>query len=123
MAGQVNGRMAGGAARSSAAALEPRPSARAGGAAPPVGSGRSPYTSTGLETVIGRTARTLEASSARPGLDVREGTARKLQFAGPPASSTPISTRPRAAASRSSPISTPGSPTAATWTAPAASPR
>lgn len=41
------------------------------------------YHSTGLENVIGRTAATLEAQFGRPGLDVREGTARKLQFAGP----------------------------------------
>jgi hypothetical protein len=42
-----------------------------------------PYTSTGLEAVLGRTARALEALFGRPGLDVREGPARKLQFAGP----------------------------------------
>jgi hypothetical protein len=42
-----------------------------------------PYNSTGLENVIGRTARTLEASFGKPSLDVREGPARKLQFAGP----------------------------------------
>jgi hypothetical protein len=41
------------------------------------------YHSTGLENVIGRTAATLEAQFGRPGLDVREGPARKLQFAGP----------------------------------------
>lgn len=43
----------------------------------------APYQSTGLETVIGRTAATLEAQFGRPDLDVREGPARKLQFAGP----------------------------------------
>ncbi len=42
-----------------------------------------PYNSTGLESVIGRTAAMLEAQFGRPGLDVREGSARKLQFAGP----------------------------------------
>jgi hypothetical protein len=41
------------------------------------------YTSTGLEAVLGRTARTIEAALGRPRLDVREGSARKLQFAGP----------------------------------------
>ena len=41
-----------------------------------------PYTSTGLEGVLGRTARTLEAQFGKPVLDVREGPARKLQFAG-----------------------------------------
>jgi hypothetical protein len=41
-----------------------------------------PYTSTGLENVLGRTARTLEAQFGKPVLDVREGPARKLQFAG-----------------------------------------
>jgi hypothetical protein len=40
-------------------------------------------TSTGLEAVLGRTARALETLFGRPGLDVREGNARKLQFAGP----------------------------------------
>ena len=42
-----------------------------------------PYNSTGLENVIGRTARMLEAQFGKPSLDVREGPARKLQFAGP----------------------------------------
>jgi hypothetical protein len=41
------------------------------------------YTSTGLEAVLGRTARMLEAQFGKARLDVREGTARKLQFAGP----------------------------------------
>ena len=40
------------------------------------------YTSTGLENVLGRTARLLEAQFGRPALDVREGPARKLQFGG-----------------------------------------
>jgi hypothetical protein len=42
-----------------------------------------PYPSTGLENVIGRTAGMLQALFGKPGLDVREGPARKLQFAGP----------------------------------------
>jgi hypothetical protein len=42
-----------------------------------------PYTSTGLENVIGRTARMLETQFGKPVLDVREGPARKLQFGGP----------------------------------------
>jgi hypothetical protein len=42
-----------------------------------------PYNSTGLETVLGRTARMLEAQFGKPALDVREGPARKLQFGGP----------------------------------------
>ena len=41
------------------------------------------YPITGLETVIGRTARALEEEFGRPDLDVREGSARKLQFSGP----------------------------------------
>jgi hypothetical protein len=40
------------------------------------------YAVTGLESVIGRTARMLEAQFGKAQLDVREGTARKLQFAG-----------------------------------------
>ena len=42
-----------------------------------------PYTSSGLEAVLGRTARMLETRLGKPRLDVREGPARKLQFAGP----------------------------------------
>ncbi|HEX6375240.1 MAG TPA: hypothetical protein VFZ91_05925 [Allosphingosinicella sp.] len=41
------------------------------------------YNSTGLESVLGRTARTLEVQLGKPRLDIREGPARKLQFAGP----------------------------------------
>ncbi|HYG48506.1 MAG TPA: hypothetical protein VD846_11270 [Allosphingosinicella sp.] len=41
------------------------------------------YNSTGLEAVLGRTAPMLEAQLGKPRLDVREGTARKLQFSGP----------------------------------------
>jgi hypothetical protein len=41
------------------------------------------YHSTGLENVLGRTAGMLQALFGKPGLDVREGPARKLQFGGP----------------------------------------
>lgn len=41
------------------------------------------YSVVGLEGVIGRTARLIEAQFGKPELDVREGAARKLQFAGP----------------------------------------
>jgi hypothetical protein len=41
------------------------------------------YTTVGLENVIGRNARFLETQFGKPELDVREGTARKLQFAAP----------------------------------------
>ncbi len=41
------------------------------------------YSPVGLEAVIGRTARFLETQFGHPDLDIREGTARKLQFAGP----------------------------------------
>jgi hypothetical protein len=37
----------------------------------------------GLESVIGRTAAVLQTQFGEPELDVREGTARKLQFASP----------------------------------------
>jgi hypothetical protein len=38
---------------------------------------------TGLESVMGRSAGALTALFGAPGLDVREGPARKLQFLGP----------------------------------------
>jgi hypothetical protein len=41
------------------------------------------YTPVGLESVLGRTASVLQAEFGQPELDVREGTARKLQFASP----------------------------------------
>ncbi|PSJ41980.1 hypothetical protein [Allosphingosinicella deserti] len=41
------------------------------------------YSVVGLENVIGRTAKVIEAQFGRPDLDVREGSARKLQFSGP----------------------------------------
>ena len=37
----------------------------------------------GLEAVLGRTAAVLAAQFGRPALDIREGTARKLQFESP----------------------------------------
>lgn len=40
-----------------------------------------PYTSVGLERVIGQNAGTLTALFGQPDADVREGPARKLQFA------------------------------------------
>ena len=48
-------------------------------AAPPVPT----YSVTGLEGVMGQSARGLTALFGPPDLDVREGTARKLQFLGP----------------------------------------
>ena len=41
------------------------------------------YPVAGLEAVIGRTAAVLQAQFGRPDLDIREGTARKLQFSAP----------------------------------------
>lgn len=41
------------------------------------------YSVSGLETVMGHNARSLESLFGRPDLDVREGTARKLQFVSP----------------------------------------
>ena len=41
------------------------------------------HTPTGLEAVIGRDAGALIALFGNPGLDAREGPARKLQFLGP----------------------------------------
>ncbi len=54
------------------------------GVAPPV-VGRTvvPYTSAGLERVIGQDAAGLTQLFGPPDADIREGTARKLQFAGP----------------------------------------
>ncbi len=42
-----------------------------------------PYSATGLERVIGQPATGLTQLFGQPQADVREGTARKLQFAGP----------------------------------------
>ena len=41
-----------------------------------------PYSTLGLEGVIGSTARVLVAQFGSPALDLREGSARKLQFSG-----------------------------------------
>ena len=41
------------------------------------------YSPLGLEGVIGRTAKFLEAGLGKPVLDIREGPARKLQYSGP----------------------------------------
>jgi hypothetical protein len=41
------------------------------------------YSTHGLESVMGRGARALIGLFGNPDLDIREGTARKLQFAGP----------------------------------------
>ena len=41
------------------------------------------YSPLGLESVMGRTAATLQSQFGRASLDVEEGNARKLQFAGP----------------------------------------
>ena len=41
------------------------------------------FSTLGLESVMGRDARALEAQFGAPDLDIREGSARKLQFAGP----------------------------------------
>ncbi len=51
----------------------------------PVAPGRTvmPYTSLGLERVIGQNAAGLTRLFGQPDADVREGTARKLQFEGP----------------------------------------
>lgn len=42
-----------------------------------------PYASTGLERVIGQNAAALTQLFGQPDADLREGTARKLQFSGP----------------------------------------
>lgn len=41
------------------------------------------YSPAGLDSVIGRTAGHLQTLFGRPDLDIREGSARKLQFTGP----------------------------------------
>ena len=63
------------------AACAPRPVAAPAPAARPIPT--QSYGVAGLESVIGRTARVVEAQFGQAELDVREGTARKLQFAGP----------------------------------------
>ena len=51
--------------------------------APGVGRAVVPYTSVGLERVLGQNAAGLTRLFGKPDADVREGTARKLQFQGP----------------------------------------
>ncbi len=51
--------------------------------APTVGRPVVPYTSAGLERVIGQDAAGLVRLFGQPDADIREGSARKLQFAGP----------------------------------------
>jgi hypothetical protein len=63
-----------------AAACAATPAAKPTPAAPV--SVRSP-TISGQEGVLGRDARTLVAQFGEPDLDIREGSARKLQFVGP----------------------------------------
>jgi hypothetical protein len=41
------------------------------------------YAVTGLESILGRTAATLQSQFGRPDLDIREGPARKLQYSAP----------------------------------------
>ena len=62
---------------SCAATPAPRPAAAAAPSAPP------PVSPAGLQAVIGRTAAVLAAQFGKADLDVREGSARKLQFVGP----------------------------------------
>lgn len=59
--------------------------ATGGGTPPPQSAGRVaiPYTAVGLERVLGQDAAGLVRLFGEPDADVREGTARKLQFAGP----------------------------------------
>jgi hypothetical protein len=60
-----------------AACMAPQASAPPPAAAPP------PISFGGLEAVMGATAQRLIAQFGNPGLDLREGPARKLQFLGP----------------------------------------
>ena len=62
-----------------AAACVPRTGAAPGSAVSPP----RPYSTLGLEAVIGSTAGGLVAQFGRPDLDLREGSGRKLQFLGP----------------------------------------
>jgi len=54
-----------------------------GNVVPGVGRPAVTYTTAGLERVIGQDAAGLVRLFGQPDADVREGTARKLQFAGP----------------------------------------
>jgi hypothetical protein len=55
-------------------AIPPSAQEEVGQPAPPT------FSTVGLEYVMGQTARELEARFGAPALDIREGTARKLQF-------------------------------------------
>lgn len=60
------------------------PAARAPRVAPPVAPPPAPtYSTTGLDSVIGQSARALVALFGAADLDLREGGARKLQFLSP----------------------------------------
>ncbi|HVF93831.1 MAG TPA: hypothetical protein VM900_05920 [Sphingomonas sp.] len=74
----ISGAIAGGAALVLSACT-------ATSAPPPVSASAAvvPYTKLGLERVIGQNAAGLTTLFGQPDADVREGTARKLQFAGP----------------------------------------
>lgn len=67
-----------------AAGCVPRANVPPPAVAPPLAPPPAPtYSTHGLESVMGRGARALIALFGNPDLDIREGTARKLQFAGP----------------------------------------
>lgn len=51
--------------------------------APPIVQAAPVRQTTGLDSVLGRDARALIGLFGTPGLDIREGNARKLQFLGP----------------------------------------
>ncbi len=51
--------------------------------APPPAAQPRPLATSGLQSTMGRTARALEAAFGPADLDIREETARKLQFASP----------------------------------------
>ena len=59
------------------------PAAKEAAPAPVAAAPPPRYSPNGLESVVGRTAAHLQAQFGRAQLDVREGTARKLQFASP----------------------------------------
>lgn len=71
------------AAASLAGCVAPAAEAPPAAIARPAVAHQQAYTTDGLESVIGRNARFLTALFGNPGLDVREGSARKLQFLGP----------------------------------------
>lgn len=93
-----------------------------GTVAPPVSRPVVSYTSAGLERVIGQDAAGLVRLFGQPDADVREGPARKLQFAGP-ICVLDAYLYPKDNEAPASPISTRANPTAAPSTARAASPR